>query len=232
MPYLIILLGIPGCGKTSLIDKIQKEFHIQATTILVDKLIQKSPLYKKQVDSILQTCNSKCITHPNKLTYKKFENAYWKTRKYGCKSSCDDVNDTHIFSAIKKQNDIIFETSGTSSLEWLIKLVPHYKIVFYVVLVDLHNLMHRSIHRNYKEYTLYMINHKIAPRLPQSDKSFLTSRFKKFHKLLNEIFKNKNGCSFRIIIYDNVKLKKIYDGSGKDTERLNLLIQPYFLNDK
>ena len=91
-------------------------------------------------------------------------------------------------------------------------------------MVDLHNLMHRSIHRSYKEYTLYMINHKIAPRLPQSDKLFLTARIKKFHKLLNELFKN----NFRIIIYDNVKLKKIYDGSVKDIGRMNLLIQPYF----
>jgi hypothetical protein len=112
--------------------------------------------------------------------------------------------------AIKKRSDIIFESALTGPLDWLFKRIPsEYIIVFFVNLVDLKTIMKRIKSRVKNE-----IQRKLAPRLPQSNKKFLIQRQKLLYKNLVDLLKRKdqNDRKDRIILYDNVEKKNVYDG--------------------
>ena len=52
--YFIILLGMPGSGKTYLNDKIKKMFNIKPEIILIDELVQRDKTYKTAIKKILK----------------------------------------------------------------------------------------------------------------------------------------------------------------------------------
>jgi hypothetical protein len=215
--YFIISLGMPGSGKTYLNEKIKKMFNINPEIILIDELVQKDKTYITAVKKILKTCKGKCLSRPSLKTYKKFEAAYWNTRVNGCgkpkcldASGCNCYNNILLNDAIKKRSDIIFESALTGPLDWLFKRIPsEYIIVFFVNLVDLKTIMKRIKSRVKNE-----IQRKLAPRLPQSNKKFLIQRQKLLYKNLVDLLKRKdqNDRKDRIILYDNVEKKNVYDG--------------------
>ena len=141
--YFIILLGMPGSGKSYLDKKIKKFFNIDPVDIVIDKLVQNDKTYINAVNKIVKSCK-KCISKPNMRTYKNFEDAYWYTRKNGCgkpkcpdASGCDCYNDILLTNAIKEKKDIMFESALTSPLDWLFKRIPpEYNIVFFVNLLN------------------------------------------------------------------------------------------------
>ena len=216
----IFLFGMPGSGKTTLIDDIKIKFNISPVINLVDELVQKDDVYKKRVERILRKCKTRCLKKPSIKTYKKFENAYWHTRKHGCNrkmcksklmkispSGCDCFNDQQLLKAFKDKSDIIFETASTVAPDWLFSLIPkEYEIIFFINLARLDTIMERSQGRFYKEVTEY--NGTIAPRLPRSDKKYLVERRKHLYNMFMNLLKRRE----LIILYDNEKHKVLYDG--------------------
>jgi predicted ABC-type ATPase len=209
--YFIISLGMPGSGKTYLNDKIKKMFNIKPEIILVDELVQRDKTYINAVNKIRKTCKGKCLLKPSIKTYKKFEDAYWNTRVNGCgkpkcadASGCNCYNDTLLNNAIKKRNDIIFESALTGNLDWLFKRIPpQYNIVLFVNLLGLNTIIKRIKVRVKSE-----IGRGIAPRIPQSNRTFLMNRRKLLYKNLSELLKEKR----RMVLYDNIHNQIIYDG--------------------
>ena len=98
----------------------------------------------------------------------------------------------------------MFESALTIPLDWLFKIIPSdYKIVFFVNLIDL-----KSIKKRINIRVNCEIKNKIAPRLPQSDKSFLVERKKALYKNIVALLKRKD----RMIIYDNLHQDIMFDG--------------------
>jgi len=119
-------------------------------------------------------------------------------------SGCNCYNDKLLNSAIKKRNDIIFESALTGNLDWLFEQIPpEYNIVLFVNLLGLTTIMKRIKVRVKSE-----IRRGIAPRLPQSNRKFLVDRRKLLYKNLSDLLKEKR----RIILYDNIHGQIKYDG--------------------
>lgn len=212
--YFIILVGMPGSGKSYLHQKIKEFFNIKPVDIVIDNIVQRDKTYISAVKKILKTCKGNCIKTPSLNTYKNFADAYWYTRKNGCgkpicsdASGCDCYNDTLLKKAIEKRKDIMFESALTMPLDWLFKLIPpDYEIVFFVNLINLKSIQTRINIRVKCE-----IKNKIAPRLPQSDKKYLVKRKLGLYKNLLGLLNRKD----RMILYDNIHQDVIYDGKPK-----------------
>jgi len=209
--YFVILVGMPGSGKSYLHQKIKDFFNIKPVDIVIDNIVQSDKTYISAVKKLLKTCKGDCIKKPSFKTYKNFADAYWYTRKNGCgkpicddASGCDCYNDTLLKNAIKKRKDIMFESALTMPLDWLFKLIPpDYEIVFFVNLINLKSIQTRINIRVKCE-----IKNKIAPRLPQSDKKYLVKRKLGLYKNLVGLLNRKD----RMILYDNIHQDIIYDG--------------------
>ena len=209
--YFIILVGMPGSGKSYLHQKIKYFFNIKPVDIIVDNIVQSDKTYISAVKKILKTCKGDCIKKPSFKTYKNFADAYWYTRKNGCgkpkcpdASGCDCYNDTLLKNAMKKRKDIMFESALTSPVDWLLEIIPpEYEIVFFVNLINLKSIQRRINIRVNSE-----IKNKIAPRLPQSNKTFLVERKKALYKNVVALLKRKD----RMILYDNIHQDIMFDG--------------------
>jgi hypothetical protein len=219
----IFLFGLPGSGKTTLIEDIKSKFGISPVINLVDDLVQRDEMYKTRVERILRKCKTRCLKKPSIKIYKQFEKTYWHSRKHGCNrtqcksklmkispSGCDCFNDQQLLKAFKDKRDIIFETASTVAPDWLFSLIPkEYEIIFFINLAHLDTIMERSKDRFYKEVMDY--DGTIAPRLPRSDKKYLVGRRKHLYSMFTNLLKRKE----RIILYDNEKNKVLYDGLPK-----------------
>lgn len=98
----------------------------------------------------------------------------------------------------------MFESALTMPLDWLFKIIPpDYEIVFFVNLINLKSIQTRINIRVKCE-----IKNKIAPRLPQSNKTFLVERKKALHKNVVALLKRKD----RMILYDNIHQDIMFDG--------------------
>ena len=230
----IFLFGLPASGKSTMIENIKTKFHISPVVNLIDELVQRDDMYKTRVETILRKCKGRCLKKPSIKTYKKFEEAYWYTRKHGCNrrkckskimkispSGCDCFNDQKLLKAFKDKSDIIFETASTVSPDWLFTLIPkEYEIILFINLAHLDTIMERSKGRFYKEVVAY--NGTVAPRLPRSDRPYLLERRTHLYNMFVDLLKRKE----RIILYDNEKNKVLYDGLTNLS--LKRLVMPFF----
>ena len=230
----IFLFGLPGSGKTTLIEDIKTKFHISPVVNLIDELVQRDDMYIKRIDKILRKCKTRCLKTPSIKTYKKFEEAYWHTRKHGCNrkkckskimkispSGCDCFNDQKLLKAFKNKSDIIFETASTVAPDWLFSLIPkEYEIIFFINLAHLDTIIERSQGRFYKEVAAY--NGTVAPRLPRSDRAYLLERRTHLYNIFTGLLKRKE----RVLLYDNEKHAVLYDGLTKPS--LKKMVAPFF----
>ncbi len=186
-PFIIITGGVVGSGKTSLINSTVEYLHLNVedgyVKILIDDLIEKSPIYKYKVDDILQSYGFNKINLINKI--KKFDRgliedfgkAYFNTRQrekclwWSTEKTCDDYLDDVLIDALNKGNNIVLETTGKSFPIWLMKILslyPSYSIIFSFAILELNELVVRNIKRTETSLSKYLSNPFEAspPRLP------------------------------------------------------------------
>lgn len=134
---------------------------------MIDDIIEAHPNYKALVKKIIKTvkkgCKNRieCITSkyikPDDKLLQLFDDAYFSTRKNyrPCNSeyiennyNCDELNDRYLTDAIRKKENIVFETQGMSIPFWLFEFVKEeYDIIFSYSLVEFDTLLKRNIDR-------------------------------------------------------------------------------------
>jgi len=254
-PLLVVTLGATGSGKSSLLDQFIKERNLNLTTsdfkhILIDDLVEINPYYKKKIKDIIKRicktnnpkilCDTlqKQINDNDSTLLKLFSDAYFTARKsVDCntgkiltsekktKLNCDSKNDNNLYKAIQNGENILFESTGTSYPEWLIKLAMDktdthtiYNITFIYSLVSLENLVIRNKIRCVESFNKFLKNDNIAPRFPDTSKLFLSKTVKLINDNLIDFI---NNC-----VYNND------EGNTKHCSKLNYLVYSNNYKDK
>ena len=254
-PYILITCGPTGSGKSSLIDKsidyLKLERPLDKNIYIIDNLVEQNPDYKNKSLKILKKYFSKndytviekkikklLDTPINKNSiFKNFTNAYFNTRKFGCKyKSCDKSFDKRIRSTINKNENFILETTGRSFPTIVGWTNDKYKIFISYSLVEFCILIERNIKRMKEQIKSFLSkerNNSIAPRLPDIRLQIFGEVVNNILKTLTEIIdycndeycktnKNKFQTStkrkFRLIIFDNTEYNKkpIFDSQDKN----------------
>ena len=250
-PYILITCGPTGSGKSSLIDKsidyLKLERPLDKNIYIIDNLVEQNPDYKNKSLKILKKYFSKndytviekkikklLDTPINKNSiFKNFTNAYFNTRKFGCKyKSCDKSFDKRIRSTINKNENFILETTGRSFPTIVGWTNDKYKIFISYSLVEFCILIERNIKRMIEQIKSFLSkerNNSIAPRLPDIRLQIFGEVVNNILKTLIEIIdkncktnKNKFETSterkFRLIIFDNTVLNNnpIFDSQDKN----------------
>ena len=250
-PYILITCGPTGSGKSSLIDKsidyLKLERPLDKNIFIIDNLVEQNPDYKNKSAKILKKYFSendytiiekkikKLLDTPiNKNSiFQNFTNAYFNTRKFGCKyKSCDKSFDKQIHSTIEKNENFILETTGRSFPTIVGWTNDKYKIFISYSLVEFCTLIERNIKRMTEQIKSFLSkerNNSIAPRLPDIRLQIFGEVVNNILKTLVEIIdkncktnKNKFETSterkFRLIIFDNTVLNNnpIFDSQDKN----------------
>ena len=247
----MITCGPTGSGKSSLIDKsidyLKLERPFDKNIFIIDNLVEQNPDYKNKTKKILKKYFSKSDytviekkikklldTPINKNSiFQNFTNAYFNTRKFGCKyKSCDKSFDKRIRSTINKNENFILETTGRSFPTIVGWTNNKYKIFISYSLVEFCTLIERNIKRMTEQIKSFLSkerNNSIAPRLPDIRLQIFGEVVSNILKTLVEIIdkncktnKNKFETSterkFRLIIFDNTEYSKkpIFDSHDKN----------------
>jgi len=211
-PCMILTAGPTGSGKSDLTQiALELLYSTQGLPkckkFLVDDLVEKSDLYKKKIDDIIEKfgcdksisegdCN---LINPSPTILKHFEEAYMSTRKVGpCNSlnpePCNDIFKSSIKAAISDGKNISIETTGSKIPLDYVNLVDlsKYNIVFVYSLVSFDALLGRNTNRASKNMTTYLNDKtKPGPRLPDvSEKEFK----KNTSLIIQTIIKLRNVC--------------------------------------
>lgn len=253
-PVLIITNGATGSGKSSLVEKVKH--HCKLTQdfepFLIDDLIETNEEYKRRIDEIIrEECDSKVqevcddlrkkIQSANPELVTRFNNAYMAVRgkcensNVECKycdnntKTCDDLLDEMLNDAIRDRKSMVFETTGTYYVEWLISKLPKdYRIIYAFTLVEKEENRRRNLERTVSSIESYLKDREKlpAPRLPSVEPSLFSQNLKKIHSnLLTTIGRKLLGDPtlderLRILVFDNNvseisehKCRPIFDSS-------------------
>ena len=222
MPYVIITNGTVGSGKTSLIEKTIKHYQLAKypTLFLIDDLIEQNEHYKTLIDVIIKNeCNNRTlcktledkIHNPTDEMFQKFGDAYFETRSGGkwCNSmKCDEFLDIMLQNAITNGINMVFETTGTYYVDWLITKLKTYDIYYAFTILDSRSNLTRNKFRLHEDMTKYISDrNKPAPRLPNIRKDAMKQAIlQNLQNVWNVIGKKMLGSlpdTFRIIVFDN-----------------------------
>jgi len=141
------------------------------------------------------------------------------------KLSCDELNDKNLDQAIKNNNNILLETTGTKFPNWLFKNyekeLVDYKIIMAWSVLDICELIKRNKSRALNQFNQWLIektkgtNINSIPRLPDI-------RFEIYKKDLEEIiqilinFIKENEKNNKFIGNNKIKIL-IFDNSNQDS---------------
>ena len=225
MPYIIITNGTVGSGKSALIEKTIWHYKLPRTysLFLIDDLIESNEHYKEMIDKIiLSECTNRTlcesleerILNPNDDLYQKFGAAYFDTRgKTGGKwcdgISCEELLNQMLSTAIEDSKNMIFETTGTYYVEWLInKLKTEYKIYYAFTILDVCENIQRNKSRLYNQMVKYINNRsENAPRLPNirddAIKLAIKQNLTNIWNLIGKKILSGLPDKFRIIVFNN-----------------------------
>jgi hypothetical protein len=228
-PFILITGGVVGSGKTSLINSTFDYLHLNIgdgyVKILIDDLIEMSPIYKHKIDDILQSYGYNKTTILNKIKsfdrdiIEEFRKAYFNTRQkekclwWSNEKTCDDYLDDVLIDALNKRKNIVLETTGKSFPLWLMKILslyPMYSIIFSFAILELNELVARNIKRTETSLSKYLSNPIDAstPRLPDITPENLRKSADQVEKNIKEIIRmciegdgdgdeNRNQCEFK-----------------------------------
>ena len=211
-PYFVITAGVTGAGKTSLIDETVKYLNITEpyVKILVDDLVENDSRYKTLINDIIKDvlyecsktdedisiCEQNTYNNPSDGLYKRFSDAYYSTRtSTGCNGeplTCDDLNDVKLIDAIKNNNNIVFEMTGSYIPTWVLNptwIPSHYIIIMTYSLVSLGNLIKRNKSRAYDTIQTFKRNNALpAPRLPNVSREIIVKTALQIYDVLLNLY--------------------------------------------
>lgn len=265
-PYFVITAGVTGAGKTNLIEESVKYLNITEpyVKIVIDDLVENESRYKTLISNIIkdvldecsksdediQICEQNTYNNPSDGLYKRFSDAYFSTRNSpGCNgqpSTCNELNDKKIRDAIKNNNNIVFEFTGSYIPTWLLNptwIPSHYKIVMTYSLVSFSNLIKRNKSRAYHAIQMFRQNNALpAPRLPNVSREIFEKTVSQIYDVLLKLYDScilthdTEICGERkidqLILFDNnessFQLKFDSNIQILNKENFNKLILQYF----
>jgi len=212
MPYLIITNGLTGSGKSGLVDKVIAHCGLNKgyNKYFIDDLIEGNAHYKASVDSLVKNmCGQKMelcgalrdkLLDPDEEIIKEFNKVYWETRRgrycgMGA-GSCEEALNGLVDSAIKNKENMVFETTGSYYVEWLLEKLPKdtYRVYYAFTLVEFCENLDRNKLRAVKSMREYVQDRgKPAPRLPDITES-------KFRKDMQALFGNLTSLLMQTLI--------------------------------
>jgi hypothetical protein len=231
MPYLIVTNGLTGSGKSGLIDKVIAHCGLNKgyNKYFIDDLVEGNAHYKASVDSLVKNmCGQKMelcgalrdkLLDPDEEIIKEFNKVYWETRRgryCAGAGSCEDALDGLVDSAIKNKENMVFETTGSYYVEWLLAKLPKeetYSVYYAFTLVEFCDNLNRNKLRAVKSMREYVQDRaKPAPRLPDITKSKfradMQALFGNLTSLLMQTLIGKLKHGERLLVFSNAAKKK------------------------
>ena len=202
MPYLIVTNGLTGSGKSSLVQKVLAHCGLvnQYTKYFIDDLIEGNEHYKASIDNLVRSmCGGKrelCpelrskLRNPDASLIQGFNALYWESRRGrycgDAAKTCEAVLDGLIDAAIKNKENMVFETTGSYFVDWLLTKVAKsdYTVYYAFTLVEFCENLQRNKVRAEQAMGEYVQNRQNpAPRLPDITEA-------KFRKDMGALFGN------------------------------------------
>jgi len=208
-PVLLITVGPTGSGKTALAEAAAKEIapnaQLEFSSFLIDDDVEKDPVYTERVKAILDEVGVEAVRDPSAEILSRFEKAYFDTRRWdGCAQAredmtreivgdptptsphifqvgggCDIAFDLRLSTAITKDENILFETTGLYYPKWLVEATGgRYRVVIAYTTVTYDKLLERNKSRAYDGAVKFMKDlmkdpdHVVAPRLADLGDAF------------------------------------------------------------
>ena len=254
-PYIIITNGMVGSGKTGLINKVINYYKLSNSyeKYLIDDLIETNVFYKNGINKLInQECENKfelCDNLKNKINNKDnvliqyFNNLYFdtrgKTENRHCgennEQTCDNYLDIKLSNAISQSKNIVFESTGTYYLEWLIDFLKKsptpYTIYYAFVILDYCENINRNKTRVMESIQKYITNpdENSAPRYPNTDiENFKKNENAMLNNLWNLIGKKlfHKTPSEILVVFDNTRYginDPIYDSNIHNQTNVDIL---------
>jgi energy-coupling factor transporter ATP-binding protein EcfA2 len=196
--------------------------------------------YNLNIDMDLFTINQdkiiKILNHPSQILIDLFNSAYFLIRKYDfCRDDesksiiCDELNDKNLKESLSNSDNIIFETQGIYSIDWLFnifftsELQDKYNIIYAYSDVKYDKLKQRNKNRAGEQYLSYIKNMNLETtlRLPElKDNIFCDNTNIIKNNLIKLLEDTKNNR--RILIFDNNEDMVIkFDNINEITKQYN-----------
>lgn len=206
------------------------------TDIVIDDIVEQNDKYKSMINCILELYNITEKSSnaeiqnfiDNELVKQYCCSAYFTVRKnsmYNCNKNemeimtnaceyegksvtCDFYNDTLISDAIKKKSDIVLETTGEWSIDWLFNTNnnPHiptdeYNVLYVYSIVEFNELVKRNQGRTIGQIKKYLENREKNPAFRLTDTTAKTFK-EKYINIINNLEKLLSSHN-QVLIYDN-----------------------------
>ena len=206
-PFAIIKYGPPGSGKGSAV--VTKEIENlgydlnQYAVFEIDKVVENVKNYRNKTVSIKENRNSQRIN--NNTMYNRLSKAYFNTRKTrnNAQKTLNTKFEDVLVNTIHLHKKIIFETTGTNSIQWLLDLLKknQYKIILIYPLVNETNIINRTRKRANAQYQQPANKRLYRAINPLSIKSSITSSQSNF---INFVIPSVlNGDISKLIVVHN-----------------------------
>jgi energy-coupling factor transporter ATP-binding protein EcfA2 len=221
--------------------------------ISVDNYIEKNPYFQEEINNFLKKKfknNKQKIYNeflvPSKKTIIYFNKLYWDTRKNkDCLTgkninlknktvretkykTCGQLIANNILYELKNNNNIIFETTGTSFPFWIFKqftnFLSNYNVIISWSVVDICDLYNRNKFRTLSTIKTFIETFAdSAPRLPDIRKKNYKRNLIAIIETYKELVKyhgNRSLSKLRLLLFDNRDKKNriLYD-SYKNSDK-------------
>jgi predicted kinase len=204
-------------------------------------------LIKKECSDDKKDCSENCevcqklrleLIDPSPETYLKFGKLYAKYRgskpdqerwcqcdKTGlCSKTCDEYLMILLRESIDKGENIVFETTGSYYVNWLIDMVEmyEYEVYYTYTILEFCENVKRNKTRALEQMTSYIIDTKNfpAPRLPDVQVKVHSEAVNQILKVMFETMENQvsGKINVSIIVFDNTSLDTgvLYDSRSSE----------------
>jgi hypothetical protein len=222
MPVLLVTAGPPGSGKTALVDKVRACLPQLGTKpavhVLIDTLVESQRAYRATSARLLTGADAGRPGWLARTSRKRWNEAYRTGRSSSpCRAetpeTCDELNDRLLYRAISAKQNVVFESAGLSSIDWLLH-DPHlnrgqprgYIVVIAYSLASLQTLRTRIDERATDDGRRFLADpSRSAPRVLDTGPAYAESVMRIETSLLDLFREYRNGTLpvDRLLVFNN-----------------------------